>query len=189
MNIESKKIQEQKKIEKSNFDAILKSKSSTKEAQFKELLSKIYQYDKTEPMLVVEILNRLIKLMPVNTSSFDKYDKEKASLFYLYYDRTKLKQKKLKDYNGALNDAKKCLTLQSNSKNPKYDRQSVMRTIQEIYEELGDIENARFWRYEVYKNSLEVYSEVSALNIEKSNQEREECVFSSGFKKENFPST
>jgi len=171
LNIESKKIQEQKKIEKSNFDAILKSKSSTKEAQFKELLSKIYQYDKTEPMLVVEILNRLIKLMPVNTSSFDKYDKEKASLFYLYYDRTKLKQKKLKDYNGALNDAKKCLTLQSNSKNPKYDRQSVMRTIQEIYEELGDIENARFWRYEVYKNSLEVYSEVSALNIEKSNQE------------------
>jgi uncharacterized protein (TIGR02145 family) len=169
LNFESKKIQEQKKIEKTKFDAILKSNSTTKEAKFSELVSKFYNVYENEPQLAVEILNRLIKLMPVNTSSFDKNRKEWASYFYLYNERSKFKQK-LKDYNGALNDAKKCLTLQSVGENPTYDRKNVIRTIQEIYEELGDIENARYWKYEGFELSIQAYNEVYS-SLEKSTQE------------------
>jgi uncharacterized protein (TIGR02145 family) len=169
LNIESKKIQEQKKIEKSNFDAILKSKSSTKEGQFSELVSKFYNVYENEPQLAIEILNRLIKLMPVNTSSFDKNRKEWASYFYLYNERARFKQK-VKDYNGALTDAKKCLTFQSIGENPTYDRKNVMIKMKEIYEELGDIENARFWRYEGNELTIQAYNEVSS-SLEKSNQE------------------
>lgn len=169
LNIESKKIQEQKKIEKSNFDAILKSKSSTKEAQFNELVSKYYSVYENEPKLAIEIMNRLIKLMPVNSSLVNQIHKEWASNFYLYKERAELKQK-VKDYNGALNDAKKCLTLQSNGENPTYDRKNAMITIKEIYEELGDIENARFWRYEGNELTIQAYNEVHS-SLEKSSQE------------------
>ncbi len=169
LNIESKKIQEQKRIEKSNFDAILKSTTTSKEEQFKKLCLKIYDYKETEPKIAIEILNRLIKLLPVNTSSFDKFDKEKASLFNLYKSRAELKQK-VKDYNGALNDAKKCLTLKSNGENPTNDRRKVIVTIKEIYEELGDIENARYWKYLGYDLSIQAYNEVHS-SLEKSTQE------------------
>lgn len=169
LNIESKKIQEQKKIEKSKYDAILKSKSASKEVKFNELVTKFYDVYVNEPQFAIEIVNRLIKLMPVNKSLINNYQKEWASDFYLYKQRAELKQK-VKDYNGALNDAKKCLTLKSNGENPTYDRKNVMGTIKEIYEELGDIENARYWKYLGYDLSIQAYNEVHS-SLEKSTQE------------------
>jgi uncharacterized protein (TIGR02145 family) len=171
LNIESKRVQDQNKIDKAKFDNLLKCKSTTKEAQFTELMSNYYSACENDPKLANEILNRCIKLMPVNSDLMtNKFDKEKASFFYLYSQRAKIKAEKLKDYNGALLDAKKCATIKSTSDNPIYDQQKNLRLISKIYEELGDIENAKYWKNEGDNLSIAAYNEVHS-SLEKSNAE------------------
>jgi uncharacterized protein (TIGR02145 family) len=170
LNIESKRIQEENKAQKIKFDLALKSTSTSKEAKFNELVSKYYNVYQNDPRLAIEILNRLIKLMPVNKSSINKINQEWASLHYLYYNSARLKTIELKDYNGAISDARRCLELKSLSDNPIYDRQQNLRLLQAIYEEMGDIETAFFWKIEGNKNSIAAYNEAHNL-LEKSNQE------------------